>query len=139
VLDLILALQNQPSVRTLPSQSGRANLLEDLFILGSSGYSNDFDIKSAIPLVEGVVNNAPGEGIYSAVSDLVSHASPKPITPSTTFEKAVFDTPLRSSSASQRGLEQTHDEVDQRILEELTGRVYYNVRGFYERYFKGKV
>jgi hypothetical protein len=35
-----------------------------------------------------------------------------------TYEKAVLDTPLRSSSASQRGIEQTHDEVDQRILEE---------------------
>jgi hypothetical protein len=33
---------------------------------------------------------------------------------------------------------QTHDEVDQRILEELTERVYYDVRGFYERYFEGK-
>jgi hypothetical protein len=29
-------------------------------------------------------------------------------------------------------------EVDQRILEELIGRVYYDVRGFHERYFEGK-
>jgi hypothetical protein len=35
-------------------------------------------------------------------------------------------------------LNQTHDEVDQRILEELTGRVYYDVGGFYEQYFEGK-
>ncbi|KAK3064909.1 hypothetical protein LTS18_002769, partial [Coniosporium uncinatum] len=28
------------------------------------------------------------------------------------------------------------DEVDQRIFEELTGRVYYDVGGFYERYFE---
>ena len=88
--------------------------------------------------MERVVNNTPGEGICSAVSDLVAHASPKPITPPTALEKAVFDTPLRSSSASQRGIEQTHDEVDQRILEELTRRVYYNVEGFYERYFEEK-
>jgi hypothetical protein len=60
-------------------------------------------------------------------------------TPPTAFEKAIFDTPLRSSSASQRGIEQTHDEVDQRILEELTGRVYYDVvGGFFERYFEEK-
>ncbi|KAH9205056.1 hypothetical protein DL95DRAFT_470923 [Leptodontidium sp. 2 PMI_412] len=39
---------------------------------------------------------------------------------------------------SQRGIEQTHDEVDQLILEEFTGRVYYDVGGFYERYFEGK-
>lgn len=60
-------------------------------------------------------------------------------TPPTAFEKTVFDTPLRSSSASQRGIEQTHAEVDQRIVEGLTGRVYYDVGGFYERYFEGKV
>ncbi|KAH6667434.1 hypothetical protein B0J14DRAFT_619990 [Halenospora varia] len=124
--------------RALPSQSGRANLLEDLFTLGSGVYSNDFDIESAIPLVERVVNNAPCEGICSAVSDLVALTSPKPITPPTAFEKTVFDTPLRSSSASQRGIEQTHDGVDQRILEELAGRVYYDVGGFYKRYFEGK-
>ena len=51
---------------------------------------------------------------------------------------AVFDTPLRSSSASQRGIEQTPGEVDQRLLEELTGRIYLDVGGFYERYFEGK-
>jgi hypothetical protein len=74
--------------------------------------------------------------IWSAAFDLVARTSLKQATPA--FEKAVFDTPLRSSSASQRGIEQTHDEVDQRILEELTGRVYYDVGGFYERYFEEK-
>jgi hypothetical protein len=56
----------------------------------------------------------------------------------TVLENTTFDTPLRSSSASQSGIEQTHDEVDQRILEELTSRVYYDVGGFYERFFQGK-
>ncbi len=80
----------------------------------------------------------PDIDIWSAVFELVSTTSPKPTVPPTTFEKADFDRPLRSSSASQRGIEQTHDEVDQRILEELTGRIYYDVGGFYERYFEGK-
>ena len=64
--------------------------------------------------------------IWSAVFELAAHASPKPRTPPTASEKAVFDMPLRSRSASQRGIEQTHDEIDQRILEELTGRAYYD-------------
>ncbi|KAF8847942.1 hypothetical protein BDZ45DRAFT_606657, partial [Acephala macrosclerotiorum] len=38
----------------------------------------------------------------------------------------------------RRGIEQTHDEVDQRICEELTGRVFDNVGGFFERYFERK-
>ncbi|PQE05362.1 hypothetical protein CJF30_00011279 [Rutstroemia sp. NJR-2017a BBW] len=115
-----------------------AESASDLFSLGSKVASRDFDIKSIIPLVELVVNNAPDVEIWHAVFNLILTTSPKRVTPPTAFEKAVFDTPLRSSSASQRGVEQTHDEVDQRILEELTGRVYYDIGGFYERYFKGK-
>ncbi|MCJ1360537.1 MAG: hypothetical protein MMC33_010545, partial [Icmadophila ericetorum] len=139
VLDLLLALQSQPAARILPSRNGHGTLLGDL-----SGYvtlvdSNNFDIKSAIPLVERAVNNASDVEIWNAVFDLVVRTSLKQATPPTAFEKAVFDTPLRSSSASQRGIEQTHDEVDQRILGELTGRVYYDVGGFCERYFEGKV
>jgi hypothetical protein len=71
--------------------------------------------------------------IWRVVFDLIALTSPKQLTPPTAFEKAVFDTPLRSSSASQRGIEQTHEEVDQRMLEELTGRVYYDVGVYFER------
>jgi hypothetical protein len=74
-------------------------------------------ITSAIPLVEQVINQVPDVEIWNAVFDLVARTSLNEITPPTAFEKAVFDTPLRPSSASQRGVEQTHDEVDQRILE----------------------
>ncbi|PQE24982.1 serine threonine- kinase Sgk2 protein [Rutstroemia sp. NJR-2017a BVV2] len=138
VLDLILALQNEPAARILPSRNGYGTLLRDL-----SGHitlldSNNFDIISSIPLVERVINNVPDVEIWNAVFDLVARTSTNDITPPTAFENAIFDTPLRSSSASQRGTEQTHDEVDQRILEELIGRVYYDVGGFYERYFEGK-
>ncbi|PVH69171.1 hypothetical protein DL98DRAFT_578486 [Cadophora sp. DSE1049] len=48
--------------------------------------------------------------IWRAVFDLVLLTSSKQLTPPTAFEKAVFDTLLRPSSASQRGTEQTHDE-----------------------------
>ncbi|PQE09263.1 serine threonine- kinase Sgk2 protein [Rutstroemia sp. NJR-2017a BBW] len=139
VLDLIETLLTFPAARILCSPIDRKTRLRaDLFSLGSKVGSRDFDIKSTIPLVELVVNNAPDVEIWHAVFNLILTTSPKRVTPPTAFEKAVFDTPLRSSSASQRGVEQTHDEVDQRILEELTGRVYYDVGGFYERYFEGK-
>ena len=101
--------------------------------------SNQLDIALAIPLVKKIVGNErtwSDANIWRTVFELVAQTTP--VTPPTAFEKAVFDTPLRSSSASQRGIEQTHEEVDQRILEELTGRVYYDVGGFYERYFEGK-
>ncbi|KAI9866193.1 MAG: hypothetical protein M1813_001754 [Trichoglossum hirsutum] len=112
-------------------------LVRNLLSHHLSGYitladSNNFDIKSAIPL------NLPDVEISSVVSNLIAHASPKPIIPPAAFEKAVFDEPLRSSSAPQRGIEQTHDEADRQIVEELTGRVYYDVRGFPKQYFEGK-
>ncbi|PQE18224.1 hypothetical protein CJF32_00010706 [Rutstroemia sp. NJR-2017a WRK4] len=134
-----LASLTFPAARILCSPIDRKTRLRaDLFSLGSKVASRDFDIKSTIPLVELVVNNAPDVEIWHAVFNLILTTSPKRVTPPTAFEKAVLDTPLRSSSASQRGVEQTHNEVDQRILEELTGRVYYDVGGFYERYFNRK-
>jgi hypothetical protein len=104
--------------------------------------ANQVNIALSIPLVELIARNEPGTptpndaDIWHTVFELIARSNSP--TPPPAFEKAVFDTPLRSSSASQRGIEQTHDEVDQRILEELTGRVYYDVGGFYERYFEGK-
>lgn len=92
--------------------------------------------------MEQIVGNEPDAptwndaDIWHAVFELVARANLS--TPPTTFAKAAFDTLLRPSSASQGGIEQTHDEVDQRIVEELTGRVYYDVGGFFERYFEEK-
>ncbi|CAM6004313.1 unnamed protein product [Sphagnum balticum] len=139
LLDLILALQNQPAARILPSRTGDRTLASDLAILYSRVDSNQLEIASAIPLVRCMVRNGSDgptwsdADLWQKVFAFITHttAASRP----TTYEKADVDTPLRSSSASQMGMEQTHDDVDQRILEELTGRVYYDVEGFFERYF----
>ncbi|KAK9245491.1 hypothetical protein V1506DRAFT_506549 [Lipomyces tetrasporus] len=78
----------------------------------------------AIPLVEHALGTEfssqawNDEGFWNTVLNFVTQIE---ATPPAVFEKATFDTPPRSSSASQSGIEQTHGEVDQRILEELTG------------------
>ncbi|KFX97425.1 hypothetical protein O988_04871 [Pseudogymnoascus sp. VKM F-3808] len=59
VLDLILALQSQPAAHVLLSRKSRSTLLGDLSAYVTLIDSNNFDIKSAIPLVEQVINNAP--------------------------------------------------------------------------------
>jgi hypothetical protein len=93
-------------------------------------------------MIKQIVRNEPDTptwndvDVWLAVIELISRTTP--VTLPTVFGKAVFDTPLRSSSASQKGVEQTHNEVDQRILQELRGRVHENVGRFYERYFEGK-
>ncbi|KAJ8067034.1 hypothetical protein OCU04_004414 [Sclerotinia nivalis] len=138
-IDLITALVDLPASRVLHSRIyPEKKLLLDLFRIGDKVSSKNVNIKSILPLVKLVINNAPDVEIWGAVFDLIATTSSVQLTPPTTFEKAVLNTPLRSGSASQRGVEQTHEEVDQRILEELTGRVYYDVGGFYERYFEGK-
>lgn len=142
VLDLIQALQIEPAARTLSSRIANRTLSGDLTILYGRLDSNQLNSASAIPLVEQIIRNEPDTptwndaDIWLAIFKLVARTTP--VTPPTAFEKAVFDTPLRSSLASQRGIEQTHDEVDQRILEEITRRVYYDVGHFHKRYFKGK-
>jgi hypothetical protein len=141
LLDLTEALLIEPAAHLLPSRIAERTLRRDLAIILGRLDSNDVDVTSAIPLVEQVVDNDPtsqtwSENIWLAVFDFVARTSPNTLP--TALENAILDTPLRSSSASQSGIEQTHDEVDQRILEELTGRVYYDVGGFYERYFEGK-
>jgi hypothetical protein len=135
VLDLILALQSQQAARVLPSRNVNGPLSGDLASLYSRISSTKTGIKPTASLLELVVRHASDEKIWSAVFSLVAITR---TTPPTAFEKAVFDTPLRSGAASQRGIEQTHNEVDQRIVEELTGRVHDNVGGFYERYFEEK-
>lgn len=133
-----MALQSQQAARALPSKSGHGSLRGDIFILGSKVDSNELDASSTVRLLGRVVEKAPDAEIWNAVYDLVELTNTKPTTPPTALQGSVLDTPLRSSSASQSGTEQTHHEVDQRILEELTDRVFYDVGGFYERYFTDK-
>jgi len=134
VLDLILALQTLPTARLLPSPNNRGTLFGDLSRFNAVVDSDDFDIKSVVPLLEQVIKRAPDKDIWSAVISLVSLRA----TPPSISNKAALDTPLKSTSSSQQGSEQIHDEIDQRILQEINGCVYQNTRGFYEKYFEGR-
>ncbi|KAG0133809.1 hypothetical protein HOY82DRAFT_639657 [Tuber indicum] len=115
-LDLIQALQIEPAARTLPSRIADRSVSSDLAIL----------FKRLI------VRNEPGTptlndtDIWRTVFELIVRMSSS--TPPTAFEKAVFDTPLRSSSVSQRGIEQIHDE-------ELTVRRYLKGKGPFIEWF----
>jgi hypothetical protein len=107
--DLILASQNQPASRILRSRIGDRTLAGDLGILYGRVDSNQLNIASAIPLVDHIVRNEPDTltwndaDIWLIMFELLARTTP--VTPPTAFEKTVFDTPLRSSSASQRGIE----------------------------------
>jgi hypothetical protein len=119
--------------RYLPSPNSCEIILGDLSRFVSLAVSDDFDVKPVVPLLELVIKRAPDKDIWSAVFTLVAPGATPPII----SNRAALDTPLKSTSSSQQGTEQTH-EIDQRILQEINGCIYKDTKGFYEKYFEGR-
>ncbi|SLM36384.1 protein [Lasallia pustulata] len=63
--------------------------------------------------------------------------SPQP-PPPTSIPPSLNGTPMRHTSASQQGGEQTVDLLKGRIFEEIKSCTYRNVGGFFSKYFEGK-
>jgi hypothetical protein len=94
---------------------------------------------SVVPLLEKVIKreiegDICDEDIWNAVFSLISLRATTP----TVVNKAILDTPFKSNSSSQQGSEQTHDEIDPRILQEINDCVYKDTKGFYRKYFEGR-
>ena len=136
VVRLILALQDLPAAGILPSKNAVGVLLDDLDRFVPSIALGKFDVPKIVTLCERVIGNVSSTDIWSAVYDLVTESGAT--SPPTISNKVPIDTPLRSNSSSQQGSEQTHRDIDQRILQEIDGRAYNDTKGFYEKYFEGK-
>src|SRR3982074_3420495 len=78
VLDLVLALQNLPAARLLPSPNGRGSLRSDLLRLAPLVDSDDFDLISVTALLKEVVSNARDPILWNTVKDLVTQSTPPP-------------------------------------------------------------
>lgn len=92
-------------------------------------------VQLTIQLITQVTKHAPDVAIWNAAFSLV--AKPE-TTPNSSFNKLEPDTPCKSNTSSQRGSEQTHADIDERILQEVSLCLYENTKGFYEKYFEGK-
>lgn len=135
VLDLLTALLSHPAARALQSRNGRGDLRGDLGFFLFQIHSDVVSVQSAIQLLTQVTKHAPDVAIWNAVFALVA----KPVTaPNSSFKKLEPDTPCKSNTSSQRGSEQTHADMDERILQEVNLCLYENTKGFYEKYFEGK-
>ena len=135
VLDLLTALLSHPAARALQSRNGGGDLRGDLGFFLSQIHSDVVSVQSAIQLLTQVTKHAPDVAIWNAVFALVA----KPVTtPNSSFKKLEPDTPCKSDTSSQRGSEQTHADMDERILQEVNLYLYENTKGFYEKYFEGK-
>lgn len=134
-LELLLALQSTPLARVLPSRRGRGTLVGDIYHLLSQLDSSEFDIRSLVPLFVHIESHASDQDICEALFTILKGPI---LTPPTPFDVRLFDTPFKSTSSSQRGNEQIHDYIDERIMQEINGCLYTDTKGFYEKYFEGK-
>jgi hypothetical protein len=132
-LKLFGALQNLSTVNYLLSSTRRENLLYSLVVLSSLVVSGGINVDSVIPIFQRVIKHAPDDDVWNAALALAASQAAPPTIPS----KAALDTPLKFTSSSQQGSEQTSDDV-QSIFYEICDCVYTNTKDFYEKYFEGK-
>ncbi|KAI9856816.1 MAG: hypothetical protein M1813_008753 [Trichoglossum hirsutum] len=130
VVDLILALQNLPAARLLPSRSGRGTILGDLQRFGSLVDSDDFDAKRVIPLLKEVTRNAPDVDIWDAVYSLVTESTPPPrLLPYSNR------TPISFNTGSLANTSEYRKYFDGALKDELNSSLYVDVPGFYDTFF----
>jgi Fungal protein kinase len=130
VLDLILALQNLPAARLLPSPNGRGILLSDLLRFASLVVSDDFDIKLVIPLLNKVVDEAPDADIWGAVYGLVTESTPPP-RPLPYLDR----TPISFNTGSLANTSEYRKHFDGALKDELDSSLYIDIPGFFDTFF----
>ncbi|KMU80894.1 hypothetical protein CISG_08790 [Coccidioides immitis RMSCC 3703] len=74
--------------------------------------------------------------LYRTVYDLIATAFRE--TPPASVLPSFDATPVRFTSSSQKGTEQTRQLVEGRIFEEICGCTFQDVEGFFTKYFEGK-
>ncbi|MCJ1348909.1 hypothetical protein MMC31_007142, partial [Peltigera leucophlebia] len=128
LLDLLMTLLSLPAARALQSRNGDSTLSSDLAFFYTQISSHAVDVRSTIPLLTQIIEPAPDVAIWNEVFALVARST---TTPMNSF-KLEPDTPLKSTTSSQQGSEQTHAEIDPRILQEVDLCLYENTKGFYK-------
>lgn len=135
VFEVLLVLQRTPLARQLPSRSGCGTLRGDLSKLLSHVDFDKFDTARFYSLLVHIDSHASGVIIWAEIFTLLSSDTS---TAPTLLDQPYFNRPLKSNSSSQQDSEQTHNDMDERILQEINGRLYKDTGGFYEKYFEGK-
>jgi hypothetical protein len=130
VLDLVLALQNLPAARLLPSPNGRGILLGDLSRFISLVVPNNFDIKSVIPLLNKVVDKAPDAEIWDAVYSLVAELTPLP-RPLPYPNR----TPISFNTGSLANTSEYRKHFDSALKDELDSSLHIDIPNFFDTFF----
>jgi hypothetical protein len=133
---LLSALLGQEAAFYLGSKISNNTIDIELLKLYGLVRSGRYNYQHYRALLQLVVKQASDVDIWNAVFDLIITVSPK--TPPTSIPVSFDGTPVKSSSASQQGREQTRKLVEARIFEEIRECTYRNVGGFFTKYFEEK-
>jgi Fungal protein kinase len=130
VIDLLVAIQNLPVARTLPSSAGRGTLRSDLLRLGSLVDTDGFEIERIFPLLQAVLKNEPDGVIWNKVSIAVIDSTPLPCA-----LPNLDQTPFSFNTSSFVNTSEYRKHVDDVLKVELGSDLYIGVPRFYEAFF----
>ncbi|KAL8747174.1 MAG: hypothetical protein Q9190_000914 [Brigantiaea leucoxantha] len=131
---LLLALLGHQAAFHLRSKIGKSNLSADLFKLFNFIPKGRYDYEDYRMLIRLVITRASDTDVWNAVFDLV--ATSVTTTPPTSIPPTFTDTPVKTSSSSQQGSEQTKALVEERIFQEIEKCTYQDVGNFFFKYFE---
>ncbi|KAL2371887.1 hypothetical protein RJ035_001594 [Blastomyces gilchristii] len=135
VSKLLTTLMGEKSAFHLRSPASDKNVASELSRLFTYLQNDDFNYEHYRALIRLVIEKATDVDIWKAVLDLIVTSRS---TPPTTIPPSFDGTPVKSTSSSQKGSEQTRELVNLRIFEEIRGCTFRGIEGFFDKYFEGK-
>ncbi|KGM92108.1 uncharacterized protein PADG_11638 [Paracoccidioides brasiliensis Pb18] len=133
---------------SLPSRINDGNMACDLAQLFErlQKAKGNFRYDDYQPLVHLVIQRPPTESqgvekwnidVWEAIFNLIV-TIPQTTPPASVPPPSFNGTPVKSTSSSQKGSEQTRELVNPRIFEEIRGCTFRGVEGFFAKYFEGE-
>ncbi|EDN05787.1 predicted protein [Histoplasma mississippiense (nom. inval.)] len=133
---LLTTLMGEEAAFNLRSRVSDQNVDSDLAGLFKRLRQGHFNYHYYRALAQLVIQKAPDINIWKAVLNLTVTISRS--TPPASVPPSFDGTPVKSTSSSQKGSEQTRELVNPRIFEEIRGCTFRDVEGFFDKYFEGK-
>ncbi|QVM12187.1 hypothetical protein D8B26_006822 [Coccidioides posadasii str. Silveira] len=137
VSQLLPALQGKKVAFNLRLRNSGCDIASEIARLFQRVRNSDFSYTHYRLLVKLIIQKASDYDIWSAILNLITELSR--VTPTAPSFPPIFDSRLiMHTSALQQDSEQTQQLVKARVFEEIQGCTYWDVQGFFEKYFEGK-
>jgi len=129
-LTLFLTLQSLSVVRHLPSPNRHGTLFGDLGRFSLLVDSDDFAVRSIIPILDEIDKNASDVAILNAVYDLVNESTPPP-----RQLPYPHQTPTSFNTGSLVNTSENRKQFDGALKDELGSSLYIDVPDFFDAFF----